>query len=268
MAEIVKQQFSNLVTEQDMCKLIGDKFEESEKDVSERQNRERNIIIFKLPEPNTNLTTERKTKDLENINKMIDFMYTENEQDVIVEKIIRLGARHKEYQQNSRPVLVTFINFQAKKSFLRNSKLLKDSNDKVHKQVAIANDMTKRDREKELELVNQRREKKLGSGGPLEICDPESTMGQKNCKNKKTIKNIPMLKCFYTNCDTLTNKMDELLFYINTNNPDILVLTEVAPKNNRYLLQKSDLEIKGYSLYINNFEEKGVRGVAIYVKKI
>ena len=38
-----------------------------------------------------------------------------------------------------------------------------------------------------------------------------------------------MLKCFYTNCDTLTNKMDELLFYINTNNPDILVLTEVAP---------------------------------------
>ena len=44
--------------------------------------------------------------------------------------------------------------------------------------------------------------------------------------------------------------MDELLFHINTNNPDILVLTEVAPKNNRYLLKKSELEIKGYSLYI------------------
>ena len=57
------------------------------------------------------------------------------------------------------------------------------------------------------------------------------------------------------------------LQYINTNNPYILVLTEVAPKNNRYLLQKSELEIKGYSLYINNFEEKEVMGVAIYVKK-
>ena len=220
------------------------KFEESEKDVSERQNRERNIVIFKLPEPNTNLTTERKTKDLENINKMIDFMYTENEHDVVVEKLIRLGARHKEYQQNPRPVLVTFTNFQAKKSFLRNSKLLKDSNDEVHKQVAIANDMTKRDREKELELVNQRREKNLAVVGPWKYVI-RGPPGQKNCKNKKTIKNIPMLKCFYTNCDTLTNKMDELLFYINTNNPDILVLTEVAPKNNRYLLQKSDLEIKG-----------------------
>ena len=166
MAEIVKQQFSNSVNEQDMLKLIGDKVEESEKDMAERQNRERNIVIFKLPEPNTNLTTERKTKDLEDINKMIEFMYAENEHDVVVEKIIRLGARHKEYQQNPRPVLVTFTNFQAKKSFLRNSKLLKDSNDEVHKQVAIANDMTKRDREKELELVNQRREKNLAVVGP------------------------------------------------------------------------------------------------------
>ena len=65
-----------------------------------------------------------------------------------------------------------------------------------------------------------------------------------------------MLKCFYTNCDTLTNKIDESLFYINTKNPDILVLTKVAPKNNRYLLQKFELEIKGYSLYINNFEKR------------
>ena len=166
MAEIVKQQFSNSVNEQDMLKLIGDKVEESEKDMAERQTRERNIVIFKLLEPNTNLTTERKTKDLENINKMIEFMYAENEHDVVVEKIIRLGARHEEYQQNPHPVLVTFTNFQAKKWFLRNSKLLKDSNDEVHKQVAIANDMTKRDREKELELVNQRREKNLAVVGP------------------------------------------------------------------------------------------------------
>ena len=122
--------------------------------------------------------------------------------------------------------------------------------------------MTKKDREKELELVTQKKRKKTPQRW-AQLCDPGSTRRQKNCKNKKTLTSVPMLKCFYTNCDTLTNKMDELLFYINTNNPDILVLTEVSPKNNRYLLQKSELEIKGYSL----FEEKGVRGVAIYVKK-
>ena len=58
--------------------------------------------------------------------------------------------------------------------------------------------MTKKDREKELELVTQKKEKKLLRGGPMEICDPGSTRRQKNCKNKKTITSIPMLKCFYT----------------------------------------------------------------------
>ena len=51
------------------------------------------------------------------------------------------------------------------------------------------------------------------------------------------------------------------------NDPDIIVLTEVLPKNNRYTFQKSELEIKGYTLFINNFETFGIRGVAIYIKK-
>ena len=144
---------------------------------------------------------------------------------------------------------------------------MKDSNDEVHKQVAIANDRTKRDREKELELVNQRREKNLAVVGPWKYVIRSPPRDRKIVKMKKALKNIPILKCLYTNCDALTNKMNVLLFYINTNNPEILVLTEVALKNNRYLLQKSELEIKGYSLYINDFKENGVRGVAICVNK-
>ena len=70
----------------------------------------------------------------------------------------------------------------------------------------------------------------------------------------------------YTNCDTITNKIDELNIAISLNNPDIIILTEVTPKNNRYILQKSEIEIKGYSLYINNFNQKGIRGLALYVK--
>ena len=41
--------------------------------------------------------------------------------------------------------------------------------------------------------------------------------------------------------------------------------TEVTPKNNRYTLQKSELEIKGFNLFITNFNDKDSRGVAIYV---
>ena len=51
----------------------------------------------------------------------------------------------------------------------------------------------------------------------------------------------------YTNSDTLTNKISELIIAIEHNNPDIVVITEAAPKNNRYTLQKSELEIKGFN---------------------
>ena len=64
----------------------------------------------------------------------------------------------------------------------------------------------------------------------------------------------------YTNCDTLTNKICELKFAIDSNDPDIIVLLEVTPKNNRYILQTSELEIKGYNSYISNFEDTNTRG--------
>ena len=71
----------------------------------------------------------------------------------------------------------------------------------------------------------------------------------------------------YTNCDTLTNKICELKLAIDSNDPDVIVLSEVTPKNNRYILQKSEIEIKGYNSYISNFEDTNTRGVALYVKK-
>ena len=60
----------------------------------------------------------------------------------------------------------------------------------------------------------------------------------------------------YTNCDTLTNKIYELKFAKDSNDLDIIVLSEVTPKNNRYILQKSEIEIKGYNSYISSVCEK------------
>ena len=97
----------------------------------------------------------------------------------------------------------------------------------------------------------------------MEICNPGSTRRQENSKTSKAAIKASNLKCLYTNCDTVTNKLDELEASIDMNDPDIIVLTEVLPKNNRYTLQKSELETKGYTLFINNFETFGIRGVAI-----
>ena len=59
MAEIVRQQLTQSVSEEDVIKIIQSKIEESEKKVTDRQSRERNIVVFRMPEPNTNLIKDR-----------------------------------------------------------------------------------------------------------------------------------------------------------------------------------------------------------------
>ena len=245
-----------------MSAEIQDKVDEKEHEILERQNRENNVIIFKLNEPNTNIIAERQGIDLDSVNKMIDIMYTENEQEVAVEKNIRLGARAKNYIQNPRPIIVSFTNLEGKKSFLGNSQALRDCEDENVKKVSVANDLTKQDRKKKLNLLILEGEKR-GRGGPMEICN----RGQKNSKASKALTKVSNLKFIYTNCDTVTNKLDEVEASIDMNDPDIVVLTEILPKNNGYMLQTSELEIRGYSLFTNNYELKGIRGVAIFVKK-
>ena len=60
----------------------------------------------------------------------------------------------------------------------------------------------------------------------------------------------------YTNCDTLSNKFEELEIAVKIENPSAIILVEVAPKNARYQLQKSELELQGYQLFINDFTKK------------
>ena len=196
-----------------------------------RQSRERNVIIFRMDEPNTTLIKERQAKDLETLKEMIEQIAVESEEEIKIDKIIRLGTRGTNFKDNPRPAVVSFASIESKKYFLRNSNILKGSaNEKISK-VAISNDLTKKDRERELELVAEKKKKKLFGGGSVEICDTGPTRGQKVAKNKKThISAISNLKCMYTNCDTLTNKTSELKLAIDSNHPDIIVLTEVTPK--------------------------------------
>ena len=67
--------------------------------------------------------------------------------------------------------------------------------------------------------------------------------------------------------DTVSNKFEDLEIAVKIENPSAIFLTEGAPKNARYKLQKSELELEGYQLFINDLTKKCKRGVVIYVKK-
>lgn len=149
-----------------MSQLVNDRFDESTSEIRDRQNRERNVVIFKLSEPVTNIISERQNKDLTSVQDMIIHMAAETEEEVAVEKVIRLGRRHENYQTSPRPAIVTFTNLEGKRSFLRNSSSLKDSEDVNINNISCANDLTKKDRDRETELVSERNEKNSSEGGP------------------------------------------------------------------------------------------------------
>ena len=97
---------------------------------------------------------------------MIDHMGIETEEEVNIEKIIRLGGRSMNYKEQPRSVVVTFSNIDSKKNFLRCSNALKNSENEIFKKLAVANDLTKGDREKELELLALRNQKNSDEVGP------------------------------------------------------------------------------------------------------
>lgn len=64
------------------------------------------------------------------------------------------------------------------------------------------------------------------------------------------------LTLYYTNADNLVNKRDELQIIINDKNPDILIITEVFPKNvESTKVLPAELNFDGYTFYVNNIKK-------------
>ena len=73
------------------------------------------------------------------------------------------------------------------------------------------------------------------------------------------------LKVFYTNADCLLNKFDEFCLRVNDSMCDIIAVTEGKPKNDRYKLDVSELQLENYDIH-DHFSEYG-RGIIIYTHR-
>lgn len=74
------------------------------------------------------------------------------------------------------------------------------------------------------------------------------------------------LNCIYTNANSLLNKLDEFKSRFLQEKPDIKAITEVIPKNMRYVISKAELDLKAYKLFPSSFPGKAKRGIVIYIK--
>ena len=77
------------------------------------------------------------------------------------------------------------------------------------------------------------------------------------------------LKCLCTNVDSLFNKRNELAYILVNKNPDILLISEVLPKNfDPKNLDRAELSFShlGYDCFTNCFNPNVHLGVALYIK--
>ena len=74
------------------------------------------------------------------------------------------------------------------------------------------------------------------------------------------------LKCFYTNADSILNKLDEFQGRIESNDHSIIGVTEVKPKRLRLTINPAELALPGFDLFHNNTEDNG-SGIALYIRK-
>ena len=76
------------------------------------------------------------------------------------------------------------------------------------------------------------------------------------------------ITCLCLNADVLTNKMSELLFILNSENPDIVVISEVLPKNCNRIIHKEEFTVPNYEMVPHpNIITNTGRGSLIYLKK-
>lgn len=86
-------------------------------------------------------------------------------------------------------------------------------------------------------------------------------------QNKGDFSNIHL---FYTNADSLRNKMDELRVRTDANLNDnkithVIGITEVRAKNSEYVAEMCEYNLYGYNMFLNNEESINCRGVILYV---
>ena len=87
---------------------------------------------------------------------------------------------------------------------------------------------------------------------PLQTCKPTNCDNlPTKSKSTDTVINKTKMHCFYTNCDSLLNKREELETRMLISEALICGITEILPKNCVSKPTSNDLVMKDYNLYSN-----------------
>lgn len=132
---------------------VEEKFEkmmaEHSAEEKEREKRKRNLILFGVPEPNTNLKHQRLQMDNEKVAEICNVLIDEDITKDDIEHSMRKGRKSTD-NTSVRPVVITLTSEELKRNIIRNAQKLNDTED--YQAITINLDMTVKEREEEMKL--------------------------------------------------------------------------------------------------------------------
>ena len=124
--------------------------QEEDKEIAARKN---NLVLYNIPERQSEKHDVRLKADIEFIKTMCDDVAGIQITDSVISKCVRLGAFTTD---KVRPILITLVDGSAKENVLRMGKDLGLSGNRYNK-IGIANDYTPLQREEHRKLLAERR---------------------------------------------------------------------------------------------------------------
>ena len=134
------------------------------REIEDRERRKSNIVLFNLPESSSEDAKVRQAADHTDFKSICQSQLDVGV--VEVEAAYRLGPKEKN-GRGSRPLKVILKDIATKKQILTNAKKLKNTEDSGTKQIAIAPDLTKMQREemRKLRVLQKSRQEELKRSG-------------------------------------------------------------------------------------------------------
>ncbi len=119
------------------------------------------------------------------------------------------------------------------------------------------------------ELVRRKKAQKTEKNGKTKTEKTRISNNTSNNNNNTSRHTMRKFPCLYTNTDCLTNKMSELknIIEMSQQQPLVIGITEVKPKNHRYTIEKSELKLEEYDMHPCNISNETGRGIVLYTHK-
>jgi len=143
----------NALTDEELIKAaVYEEINRKREEDKDSDARKDNIILYRVPELKSSSATDRKTSDRTFVNDLCDGVFNMTLEEEDISKMYRLGR----YVENEvRPLLVAFRNYEHKERIMSNLKNFTSQPIEKFRRVSVAHDLNPKDREEIKSLIQQ-----------------------------------------------------------------------------------------------------------------